>query len=399
MSPPAPKKDVDWSALGVALDLPVNGHIETRFHLSTGKWTQPTLVANPNISVNGLCPGLNYGQQCYEGLKAFRTPSDTITIFRPKFHTARMARSAASVSLPEPSEELFLECLRMAVAHNAEYVPPSGSEACLYIRPVLFGASARLALAPPEEVILAIYVQPSFPYHGSASIDAVVLEDFDRAAPRGMGRYKVGGNYAPVWRHAAKARAMGYGITLHLDSSSRSLIEEFSTSGFMGHKVVNGKDVLVVPETQNAIDSTTSDSMVRMAEREGWMVEKGEVPFSTISSLDEVVAVGTAAAAVPIRSISRLSTSEKYSFSTLENGIPRLVALSRLMAAIQRGEEEDTDGWCWEVTGFPQEKSSTAFRGFSGQGSVIGNTISTFQSTVIGSIQSALHLLRGSNPT
>ncbi|KAI0127099.1 subgroup IIIi aminotransferase [Xylariales sp. AK1849] len=359
ISTPAPREDIDWSTLGLALDLPVNGHIETRYHLSTGQWTTPTLVANANISVNGLCPGLNYGQQCYEGLKAFRTPNDKITVFRPTFHAARMARSATSVSLPPPSEELFLECLRMAIVSNADFVPPADAEAYLYIRPLLFGASAKLALAPPEEIIFAVYVQPTRPYHGSAAIDGMVLEDFDRAAPRGMGGYKVGGNYAPVWRHAAKAKEMGYDITLHLDSATRSFVEEFSTSGFLGHKTVEKRDVLVVPQTENAIASTTSDSMIAMAKREGWIIEKGEVPFSSIPTLVEVVAVGTAAAAVPVRSISRLSTKEKYYFPKSGSEEGKLVGLSRLMAAIQRGKAEDTESWCWEITGFPRERMTT----------------------------------------
>ncbi|KAK6076446.1 subgroup IV aminotransferase [Seiridium cupressi] len=395
MSAPAPNKDIDWSTLGLALDLTVNGHIETRYHLSTGQWTTPTLVADPNISVNGLSPGLNYGQQCYEGLKAFRTESNQINVFRPKFHAARMARSAASVSLPPPSEELFLECLRLAVAVNAEFVPPADAEAYLYIRPVLFGASARLALAPPEEVIFAIYVQPTRPYHGSAAIDGVVLEDFDRAAPRGMGGYKVGGNYAPVWRHAAKAKEMGYGITLHLDSATRSLIEEFSTSGFLGHTEVGGKDVLVVPQTENAIASTTSDSMVRLAEREGWLIEKREVPFSSIATLNEVVAVGTAAAAVPVRSIARLSTNEKYSFAASEHGEAKLVALSHLMASIQRGRADDTEGWCWEVTGFPQPTETSASDMIAERRSLLGNAVSTFHKTVFDGLLNAMYLLRG----
>ncbi|KAH8203790.1 hypothetical protein TruAng_002083 [Truncatella angustata] len=395
MSAPAPKKDIDWSQLGLALNLSVNGHIETRYHLSTGQWTTPILIADPNISVSGLSPGLNYGQQCYEGLKAFRAEDNRITIFRPKYHAARMARSATSVSLPPPSEELFLECLRLAVAANAEYVPPADAEAYLYIRPVLFGASARLALAPPEEVIFAIYVQPTRPYHGSAAIDGVVLEDFDRAAPRGMGGYKVGGNYAPVWRHAAKAKEMGYGITLHLDSATRSLIEEFSTSGFLGHREIGGKNVLIVPETDNAIASTTSDSMVRLAEREGWVVEKREVPFSSISDLDEVVAVGTAAAAVPVRSITRLSTDEKYAFASSDNGDGKLVELSQLMASIQRGKAEDTEGWCWEVTDFPDHSTALASSLTAGKMSLIGSAVSTLHRNVVGGLWNAVYLLRG----
>lgn len=344
----------DWFQLGLGFDLKVNGHIEIRHHQSTGRWTTPALVSNPNIAINGLSPGLNYGQQCYEGLKAFRSPSNTISVFRPKFHWARLCQSAASVSLPSPPEDLFLECIRRAVAVNAEFVPPAEAEAYLYIRPVLFGASAKLALGPPEEVILAVYVQPARPYHGSAAIKGLVLEDFDRAAPRGMGGYKVGGNYAPVWRHAAKAQALGYGITLHLDSATRSLVEEFSTSGFLGHKLAGGKHVLVVPKAENAIASATSDTMVRLAEREGWVVEKADVPFSTLHTLDEVVAVGTAAAAVPIRSITRLSTDESYSFPNSDSEGGSIVRLAQIMTNVQRGRMTDTDGWCWKVTGYSE---------------------------------------------
>ncbi|KAK8091780.1 aminotransferase [Apiospora hydei] len=340
MSAPAPKATVDWANLGLALDLSVNGHIETRYHLSTGQWTTPSFVENPNISVNGLCPGLNYGQQCYEGMKAFRNTANKITVFRPRFHAARLARSAASVCLPEPPEPLFLECVRAAVAGNAEYVPPADAEAYLYIRPVLFGASAKLALAPPEEVVLAVYVQPTRPYHGSAAIDGVVLEDFDRAAPRGMGAYK-----------------MGYGITLHLDSATRTLVEEFSTSGFLGHKKktaeADEKDTLVVPKTDNAIASATSDTMVRVAEMQGWTVEHRDVAFSSIGELDEVVAVGTAAAAVPVKSLVRLSTNEKFGFPGSGKKEGKLLALSSLVARIQRGQAEDVEGWNWEVTDFP----------------------------------------------
>ena len=232
-------------------------------------------------------------------------------------------------------------------------MPPADTEAYLYIRPVLFGSSARLALAPPEEVILAVYVQPARPYHGSAAVDGLVLDDFDRAAPRGMGTYKVGGNYAPVWRHAARAKELGFGITLHLDSATRSLVEEFSTSGFLGHKMgPGGKHVLVVPKAEGAIASATSDSMVRLAEMQGWVVERGAVPLASIGGLDEVVAVGTAAAAVPVRSITRLSTEEKYEFPKSDSESAHIMALARLMMQIQRGKAPDVDGWRWEVTGY-----------------------------------------------
>lgn len=79
----------DWANLDLTKHLPVNGHVEARFYKSTQKWTTPTLVTDPNISVSGICPGLNYGQQCYEGLKAVRQESGAISVFRPRFRTSR----------------------------------------------------------------------------------------------------------------------------------------------------------------------------------------------------------------------------------------------------------------------------------------------------------------------
>lgn len=192
----------DWATLSPSQHLPLNGHIEARFRASTGEWTTPTLVEGTNISISGLSPGLNYGQQCYEGLKAFRTVAtavegEAIHVFRPEFHAARMARSAMSVCLPPPPAELFLECVRRAVAENAEYVPPADGSSFLYIRPVLFGSSTGL-WGLGDEAIFAVYVQPARPHHGPEAVSGMVCDEFDRSAPRGMGSFKIGGNYGPV---------------------------------------------------------------------------------------------------------------------------------------------------------------------------------------------------------
>ncbi|KAI1858172.1 hypothetical protein JX265_010840 [Neoarthrinium moseri] len=361
ITPPSPKEGIDWTNVSGQY-LPLNGHIEVRFRASTGKWDTPTLVEGTNISVSGLSPGLNYGQQCYEGLKAFRTAStetkqEEIHVFRPAFHAARMTRSAMSICLPPPSEELFLECIRQAVAQNAEYVPPADSSSFLYIRPVLFGASTGL-WGPCDEAIFAVYVQPANPHHGVGAVSGIVCEEFDRSAPRGMGSFKVGGNYAPVWRHAAKAMKLGFGIMLHLDSATHSLVEEFSTSGFLGHKMtVDGQHVLVIPASDSAIESATSDALATIARRQGWMVEQAQLPFSSLGNLDEVIACGTAAAAVPIRSLTRMSTNEKFEFGS-DHKRWNLIQLAVTVDSIQRGKSIDEERWCWTVTGFPALKSS-----------------------------------------
>ena len=236
-----------------------------------------------------MAPGLNYGQQCYEGLKAFRAPDDkTINIFRPQQNAERMQHSASFVAMPEVPTQLFNQCVQLAVSLNAEYVPPHRTGAAMYIRPLLFGSSAQLGLNPPEEYTFLVFVLPTGVYHGVHPVAALVLEDFDRAAPEGTGSAKVGGNYAPVLRWSEKARDEGFGITLHLDSKTRSEIDEFSTSGFIGVKGDaggDGKDVsIVVPDSKNVIKSVTSDSICEIAKSWGWKVEKRTVSHSPLPS-------------------------------------------------------------------------------------------------------------------
>jgi branched-chain amino acid aminotransferase len=131
-----------------------------------------------------------------------------------------------------------------------------------------------MALAPPNEFTLAMYVGPSLPYHGNMAIDALVLDDFDRAAPRGTGSGKVGGNYAPVWPHQMKAKSQGFGVTLHLDSDTRTFVEEFSTSGFIG---IDKTRTLYIPDAPNAINSITSDSLATISESMQIKVEREKV--------------------------------------------------------------------------------------------------------------------------
>jgi branched-chain amino acid aminotransferase len=115
------------------------------------------------------------------------------------------------------------------------------------------------------------------PVHGTAAVDALVLDEFDRATPRGVGAGKLGGNYAPVWPFSVKTAEAGFGITLHLDSETRSFVEEFRTSGFVGLVTADGKRELYVPETNNAVRSVTSDSLLAVAKEQGWTVHREKV--------------------------------------------------------------------------------------------------------------------------
>ncbi|PBP17311.1 branched-chain-amino-acid aminotransferase [Diplocarpon rosae] len=359
--PPPPVSTIDWSNVGFKVR-EVNGHIESHYSVKTGSWSKPKFIADPFLRLHGMAPALNYGQQAYEGMKAFRSPTDEITIFRLNRNASRLVHSAAVVSIPPVPETIFSECVHAAVSLNAAYVPPHETGAAMYIRPLIFGSSAQLGLSPPEEYTFCVYVLPVGDYHGAHPVKALILEDFDRAAPNGTGNAKVGGNYAPVLRWSDKARNEGYGITLHLDSKTRSEIDEFSTSGFIGVKGTGDDITLVTPDSKCVIASVTSDSCLEIARSFGWKTETRSIKYEELPSFSEVLAAGTAAALVPIRSITRNSRDQTttYIASSSEEPGPVCVKLLTTLKGIQNGKIQDTFGWNSKVEKVDAQKYSVA---------------------------------------
>lgn len=132
---------------------------------------------------------------------------------------------------------------------------------------------------------------------GIKPVDALILEDFDRAAPLGTGSGKLGGNYAPVFKYSSEAKAAGYPITLHLDSKTRTYIDEFSTSNFVAllDDPTTGSKTFVVPESVSILKSVTTKSLIELSKSFGWNVEMRPVPWVEVANFSEVAACGTAA--------------------------------------------------------------------------------------------------------
>ncbi|RSL96208.1 hypothetical protein CDV31_013547 [Fusarium ambrosium] len=373
--PPPPVNTIDWSNVGFKVR-EVNGHIESTYSRETGKWTPLRFVADPFMRIHGMAPALNYGQQAYEGLKAFRTPGDEgITVFRPDRNATRLQHSADVVSMPHVPVDMFLEAVRAAVALNAEFVPPHDTGVALYIRPQLYGSSAQLGLSAPEEYTFAVFVIPTGVYHGAHPVKALILEEFDRAAPNGTGNAKVGGNYAPVLRWSDKAREEGFGITLHLDSVKHEEIDEFSTSGFIGAQV-NGEDVtLVVPDSHCVIDSVTSDSIQELGRSYGWKVEKRPIKYGELTSFSEVFAAGTAAALVPIRSITRRREGKTDTVTYIPDGQeepgPLFGKLLKHLKDIQLAKAEDKFNWRFPVSAADKEVAGAVDGGRNGDATTV----------------------------
>lgn len=335
----------------------VNGHIESYYSVNTGKWSEPQFVADPYLRIHGMAPALNYGEQAFEGIKTFRTPDDQIAIFRTMANAKRMAHSAGFVAIPPVPETHFVKCCHLAVGLNAEHVPPHRTGASMYIRPLVYGSSAHLGLTPPEEFTFVVFVVPVGVFHGVHPVDALILEEFDRAAPEGTGSAKLGGNYGPVLKWSERAKKDGFGITLHLDSRTKTEVDEFSTSGFVGVHKEGEKYTVVVPDSKSVIKSVTSDSVCEIAKSLGWKVECRSIKYDEISTFTEIMAAGTAAALVPIKSITMRSRNDKFIYQGgSDKPGPACEKLLTTLKSIQQGKIKDPFGWLdyvKEPKGFP----------------------------------------------
>lgn len=345
--------DTPWEELGFEFR-PTNSHVRVTY--KNEEWGEPELVKDPYINLHIGATALHYGQSCFEGLKAFCHEDGEVYVFRPDENAARMQSSCRRTMMPELPTGKFLDAIQAAVRDNIEYVPPYGSGGALYIRPLLFGSGPRIGLQPSDEYTFLIMVIPVGDYYKgglSSPVDALVIEDFDRAAPRGVGAVKVAGNYAADLLPNMLSKKRGYPIGLYLDAKTQTVVEEFSTSNFVG--IDNARKVYATPMSPSVLPSITNKSLMTIAEDEGLTVETRDIPIDELGSFDEVLAVGTAVVVTPVGSVTRLAAAdgEEGSESTVEFGEKKIGDTTRRLyekvRAIQNGEAEDVHGWNYKI--------------------------------------------------
>ena len=225
----------DWASLKFDAT-PTRAMIRYNWTEQSGEWDAGTVTADFNVNIHGLSNVLHYGQAIFEGLKAFHGKDGHVRLFNATANAARLASGAARLAMPHVPEDMFLEAVTRSVTENLEYVPPYGYGGALYLRPFLFGHGCKLGLGAAPEYEFCVIASPVGAYYkgGLTPIDALVVEDFDRAAPRGVGGVKAAGNYAPDVLPAGQAKEQGFPICLYLDAREQKYIEEFSTSNFFG---------------------------------------------------------------------------------------------------------------------------------------------------------------------
>ena len=286
---------------------------------------------------------LHYGQEAFEGMKAFKGKDGKIRVFRLEENAARLQSSCRGIMMPELPTEKFKEAVITVIKKNERFVPPYESGASLYIRPLFIGTSAQVGVKPAKEYLFLIFVTPVGPYfkEGFKPTPMVILRQYDRAAPLGTGRYKVGGNYAASLVAGEKAHEMGYSAVLYLDAKEKKYIDECGPANFFG---IRGNSY-ITPESTSILPSITNKSLMQLAKDLGMTVEQRHVPEEELSTFDEAGACGTAAVISPIERIDDLDENKSYVFSKDGKPGPVCEKLYHKLRAIQYGDEPDIHNW------------------------------------------------------
>lgn len=333
-------QNIDWANLKFGY-LPTDYNV--RCYYRNGQWGVIEVTSEDTINIHMAATCLHYGQEAFEGLKAFRCPDGKVRVFRMKDNAERLQSTCRGILMPELPTDKFEEMVKKVVKLNERFIPPYESGASLYIRPLLIGTGAQVGVHPANEYLCVIFVSPVGPYFkgGFATNDYVIIREFDRAAPLGTGRYKVGGNYAASLRANQMAHEAGYASEFYLDAKEKKYIDECGAANFFGIK--QGK--YITPKSSSILPSITNRTLQQLAKDLGLEVEVRPIPEEELSEFDEAGACGTAAVISPIHKIDDLENGKSYLIA--KDGKPGPVSekLYHLYRDIQYGIQPDTHGW------------------------------------------------------
>jgi len=321
------------------------GYIKTdaniRYWYKNGRWSEGELVSEETIPLHMASTCLHYGQEIFEGLKVFERPDGRIQMFRVDMNAERFQRSAKKLLMEPPPTETFIDAVEKVVQANKRFVPPYGSGASLYVRPLLIGSGAEVGLKPSKEYLFIVFVTPVGPYYkaGFTPVRLLVEENIDRASPNGVGDVKCGGNYAAGLRATMAAKAKGYSEALYLDSTQKKYLDESGSSNFFA---IRG-NVYITPKSPSILPSITNISVQQIAEDMGLEVERRPVSVDELATFDEAGCLGTAAVISPVESVTY--KDKEHIFTNNGQAGPITTELYKRLTALQWGEAPDNYGW------------------------------------------------------
>ena len=333
-------KEIDWSNLSFGY---MRTDYNVRIYHRNGQWGELEVCSEEYIPIHMAATCLHYGQEAFEGLKAFRGKDGKIRIFRLEENAARLQSTCRGILMPELSTERFREAVIKVVKLNERFIPPYESGASLYIRPLLIGTGAQVGVKPANEFLFVIFVTPVGPYFkgGFAATPYVITRKYDRAAPLGTGTFKVGGNYAASLRASKEAHEGGYSAEFCLDAKEQKYMDECGAANFFGIK----DNTYITPLSTSILPSITNKSLMQLAEDLGLKVERRPIPEEELSTFEEAGACGTAAVISPISHIDDPENNRSYTFTKDGTPGPISTKLYHKLRAIQYGDEPDTHNW------------------------------------------------------
>lgn len=315
-------------------------------------WHDARVVPYAPFSMDPATMLLHYGQEIFEGLKAYQQPDGSVAAFRPDANAARFRRSAKRMALPELPDELFLESLQELVTVDRAWVP-SAPETSLYLRPFMFASEVALGVHPSRKVTYCLIASPAGIYfsHGATGVTVWLSTDYVRAAPGGTGEAKTAGNYAASLLAQAEASERGCDQVVWLDAIERRWVEEMGTNNlcFVYGSPDDGHVELVTPNLNGSLlPGITRDSLLVMARDLGY--EATERPVSVdewgkavaAGEMTEVFGCGTAAVVTPVSAVR--GTDGEFTIGDGAAG-PVTLKLREELTAIQHGTAIDRHGW------------------------------------------------------
>lgn len=332
--------NIDWK------NLPF-GYLKTdynvRCYYRDGAWGELEVSSSETINIHMAATALHYGQEAFEGLKAFMGKDGKVRVFRWVENAKRMQRSAEGIMMAVPPLELFKAAMELAIKKNLRFVPPYETGSSLYIRPLLIGSGPKVGVSPADEYLFMIFVSPVGPYfkEGFNPVKMQLIRDYDRAAPKGTGNIKVGGNYAASLKAGQRAHAEGFSTAIFVDSKEGKYIDEAGPANFFAIK----NNTYITPESPSILPSITNMSLRQLAEDMGMKVERRQIPVEELETFDEVGACGTAAVISPICAIQDRETGKIYPYCKGGNAGSVSTKLYNKLRAIQYGDEPDTHHW------------------------------------------------------
>ncbi|MBS4750002.1 branched-chain amino acid aminotransferase [Granulicatella sp. zg-ZJ] len=336
--------NIDWKNLGFSYMKTPYRYIS---YWKDGQWDNGALTEDNKIYISEGSTALHYGQQAFEGLKAYRCKDGSINLFRPDQNAHRLNKSCQRLLMPEVPMDKFIDAVKQVVKANEEYIPPYGTGGSLYIRPYIIGVGDNIGVAPAPEYIFSVFVMPVGAYFkGGLTPTRFMVTEYDRAAPNGTGAAKVGGNYAGSLIVSKKAKSQGFSDAVYLDPATHTKIEEIGAANFFG--ITKDGKKFVTPKSPSILPSITKYSLLYLAEhRLGLEVEEGDVYIDRLSDYSEAGACGTAAVISPIGAIEYRDKIHVF-YSETEVG-PVTRRLYDELVGIQYGDIDAPDGWIEKV--------------------------------------------------